>query len=98
MQVSFSSPVPLNQGCKIRITLPSQFNLETITKVTISGLLGAQSSIPVTKTGLTFSFSSCANYRANQLQAIIVIESLTLPGYAKATSNMNIEIRDKNDN
>jgi hypothetical protein len=23
MQVAFSSPVPLNQGCKIRITLPS---------------------------------------------------------------------------
>ena len=98
MQVSFNSPVPLNQGCKIKITLPSQFNLDTVQRVTISGLLGAQSAIPVTKSGLSFSFQSCDSYRANLLQAIITIESLTLPGYAKATSNLNVEIRDRNDN
>jgi hypothetical protein len=56
MQVAFSSPVPLNQGCKIIVTLPSQFNLATITRVTISGLLGVQRDASITKSGLAFSF------------------------------------------
>ena len=98
MQVSFSSPVPLNQGCKIIVTMPSQFNLASITKVTISGLLGVQRDISITKNGLAFNFQSCVSYTSNQLQGIIIIDSLTLPGYVKPTAGVNIEIKDRNDN
>lgn len=76
MQVSFSSPVPLNQGCKIIISLPSQFSLADIKFVTISGLLGVQRNVTFNKdtSSLAFSFSSCQSYTTNQLAGIVRID------------------------
>lgn len=100
MQVSFSSPVPLNAGCKIIVSLPSQFSLSDIKFVTISGLLGAQRNVSFNSDtkSLAFTFSSCQSYTTNQLAGIVRIDSLTLPTYAKSTDKLNVEIRDKNDN
>lgn len=35
MRLTFFSPVPLNANCVVKITLPNQFSLSTITSVSI---------------------------------------------------------------
>ena len=40
MQLDFFLPVPLNAGCKVNVTLPDQYNVEEIARVTTLGDFG----------------------------------------------------------
>ena len=94
MRLTFTSPVPLNQNCVVKVSLPSQFSVSTINSVLVSGLFGIQTTITPTKTSSdnSFTFTQCTSYTSNTLAANIVIDALKLPNYNKATNSFTITI------
>lgn len=93
MRIQFAVPVPLDQYCFVKVTLPTPFNVNNITKLGVSGLFGTYSIITnYTKANNSFSFTQCSKYTPNTLSANIEITSLTLPNTNKETSSVKIEV------
>ena len=90
MRLTFSSPVPLNSNCRVKVVLPSQFSVSTVIGVRVSGLFGALTTATFTSSSLdnSFSFAQCISYTTNSLPANILITSIRMPNYAKTTSSV----------
>ncbi len=90
MRLSFQSPVPVNAGCRLTVVLPEEFSVSTINQVSISGLFGSLTTIDISTStdDNSFSFEQCNSYRDSGITGNIVMDSLTIPEYAKATQSL----------
>jgi len=100
--LKFFNSVPLNAGCQVEVTFPSEltFDSDSLQLVTGSGgIIGSSRS-------LDFSYDegdssvkvtdACNSYSSSGLQFNIIYDSLTNPNYVDETSALTIVVRDEN--
>jgi hypothetical protein len=99
MQLDFYLPVPLNAGCQIKVELPEQYSINTITLVQTKAVFGALTkfsdeagNIEFDERDNSFLIRPCQTYIENDNVATIQIFSLMQPNYEKATDSVKINI------
>jgi hypothetical protein len=100
MKLQFALPVPLNQGCKVTVQLPPQYNISTITLVgalQVFGNLQQFTALNKNFSENSFTIFPCRNYIDNNNLAVLYISNLTQPPYEKATDSVKIQIKSSAD-
>lgn len=82
MKLSFYLPVPLDQGCKVTVVLPEQYNTKSLTKVGTQQVFGFYQEYSLTEgtlkinTDNSFTISPCNQYIENDNIGVIYISKL----------------------
>ena len=83
MQLSFPLPVPLNKGCRVTVTLPPQYSVDTVSVVQSIQAFGAltnhsvdDGSLEIDSNSNSFVVRPCSTYVENDNLAILLIDSL----------------------
>ena len=97
-RLQFASPVPLETGCLITITLPSELavtgNLATVIGMS---LFGASRGLTFTKNlqlNQLVVLDGCNGYKNNDLDAILFFETIKNPTSTQPTGGITITIHD----
>ena len=99
MQLSFPLPVPLNQGCRVTVTLPPQYSVDTVSVVQSIQAFGAltnhsldDGSVEIDSNSNSFVVRPCSTYVENDNLAILLIDSLHQYRYEDSTDSLKIYI------
>ena len=97
IDLTFSIPVPLDIGCIIQITFPSDMQITTtdLTEVNGLGLFGSKTPIPLnidTANNIFTVNNACTIYRTTDFDAIIEFINVTSPLSVKPSNSFAISI------
>ena len=104
MTLDFYLPVPLNEGCKVTVVLPEEYDVSEVHRVMTLNVFGSYQNYTQEMGNLlvdlevnSFEIEPCKNYVENDNVATIQMFSLTQPNYEAATHTVHILINAKND-
>jgi hypothetical protein len=102
MRLDFYLPVPLNEGCKVQVTLPEEYYVAEVERVMTHNVFGLYRNYTVEAGNLVinensnaFEIDPCSDYVENDDVATIYMFSLTQPNYEAATKSATIQINTK---
>ena len=99
MKLSFILPVPLNEGCKVTVVLPSQYSVSTIEEVKTFLAFGAsreytlaQGTLFIDSQENSFMIEPCDGYKDNNLDGMIRIKELMQYKFEQPSGSLEIRI------
>ena len=95
-------PVPLEEGCKIELTIPAPLGIgPELTSVEVGGQFGAVKEALLTidaSQNMIKIQNACESYRQNVAKATFKIRNLVNPGYVMTSESFYLEFSDVNGN
>lgn len=102
MKLSFILPVPLNEGCKVTVVLPSQYSVSTIEEVKTFLAFGSSreytvstGTLQIDSTENSFTIEPCDKYKDNNLDGMIRIKELMQYKFEQPSGSLEIRIETK---
>ena len=102
MRLDFYLPVPLNEGCKVTVVLPEEYDVREVQRVMTFNVFGpyanyteVQGNLFVDIQANSFQIEACKKYVENDDVATIQMFSLTQPNYEAPTHSVQILIDTK---
>jgi hypothetical protein len=97
VDLTFSLPLPMNIGCIIKITFPSDMQITTTNLIEVNGfgLFGAKVSIPLSIDTANNQFTvsnACDTYKTTDFDAIIEFKTVNSPQSVMPSSSFSISI------
>jgi hypothetical protein len=101
MKLSFYVPVPLDAGCSLTVTLPSQYNTDLINRVSSANMFGRYQSysdggrnpLEINEAENSFTIYPCREYLENDDMGVLTITELMQYKYEMRTDSLKILIR-----